>query len=387
MSVKNHYFFLFMLQTVLVAMLSSPRPCLSDSFFPIGMFSVGIDGLRTVKEAGFNTAHTYYSDPVQLQEFLKEAERLGLKTLVYPGDRGENGVVDYDKIGAFIRRNKGHKNILAWFIADEPELNGGSPAQMRALHSFVRKIDPGRPTAIVIHRSDRYGEYRDASNILMIDRYPVPKTPLNHVAEAARWAVTQKDRTGPVWAVIQAFGHQSPQMKGWGLREPTYEEMHAMTFLSIIYGARGIFYFTFTGSQYRIMQSPGHWNDLKKIVRELNFIYPLLLTPCAYDKVNVEIIEGSPRDERGLLPVHISEKQLVKNTAKFKAGEYFIAANASGDQVKARFAVKGLSTGRPPVMQVLEEERSLKLEKGSFVDTFKPYAVHIYEMVAQPTSQ
>ena len=30
----------------------------AEQFFPIGMFSVGLDGLETVKETGFNTAHT-----------------------------------------------------------------------------------------------------------------------------------------------------------------------------------------------------------------------------------------------------------------------------------------------------------------------------------------
>ncbi len=349
----------------------------AEDFFPIGMFSVGPENLGIVKEAGFNAAHTYISDPVTLRQFIEKAEALGLKALIYPGDRGNKGTIDFGKVKSFVDGALKSGSVLAWLIADEPELGGGTPEQMRAIHSFVKKLDPHRPTAVVIHRSDRYGQYREASDILMTDRYPVPDTPLNHIAETTRWAGIQKGDKGPVWAVIQAFGYQCPQLKGWGLREPTYEEMRAMTFLSIIYGAKGIFYFTFTGSEYRIMESPGHWNDLKKIVRELNGIYPLLLAAGDYNKVRVEITDGPQKDDRGLLPVHISEKRLIKDTGGFKAGRYFIAANATDKEIKATFLFDALSK-KNSTIKVMGESRSLNSDSGTFSDTFKPYEIHVY---------
>ena len=361
----------------------------AEDFFPIGMFSVGPENLEIVKEAGFNTAHTYISDPATLKQFAEKAERLGLKILIYPGDRGDKGTVASEKVRTFVDDSLKYKSILAWLIADEPELNNGSPEQMRGIHDVIKKQDPLHPTATVIHRSDRYKEYRDSSDILMTDRYPVPKTPLNHIAETTRWAVIQKGKTGPVWAILQAFGYQSPQLNGWGLREPTYEEMRAMTFLSIIYGAKGVFYFTFTGSQYRIMESPGHWNDLKKIVKELNDIYPLLLVDTVphYNApgwsneghVKIDVVEGPQRDDRGLLPVHIAEKQLPKNTGIFPAGKYYIVANSTDKRIKANFSFASLPQ-RNGTIDVIGENRNIKFDGETFFDTFEPYAVHIFKL-------
>ena len=366
---------LFFLITLIIFI---PVACGAEDFFPIGMFSVGPENLEIVKQAGFNTAHTYISDPAVLKEFVKKAEGIGLKVLIYPGDRGDNGTIDFGKVRDFVDGSAKYKSILAWLIADEPELGNGLPDQIRAMHDLIKKHDPSRPTATIIHRSDRYREYRDSSDILMTDRYPVPSVTLNHIAETTRWAVTQKGRTGPVWAVLQAFGYQNPHLKGWGLREPTYEEMRAMTFLSILYGAQGVFYFTFTGSEYRIMESPGHWNDLKKIVKELNDIYPLLLTHGDYESVNVRILEGPQKDDYGLLPVHISGRRLSKDEGKLKAGAYFIAANGTDKKVSAEFST--VSFLKSAGIDVVDEGRRLNCESGSFSDSFKPYEIHLYKL-------
>lgn len=368
----------------LVAIVLCPVISGAEDFFPIGMFSVGPDSLEIVKEAGFNTAHTYISDPAILQKYIEKADKLGMKLLLFPGDRADQGNIDRMKVKKFVEENKGAKSILAWYLADEPELNNMNSVEVKAINSFVKKMDSSRHTAMVIHRTDKFGEYRDASDILMIDRYPVPKLPLNHVAEASRWAVNQKGDSGPVWTVLQAFGYQNPQLKGWGVpREPTYDEMRAMTFLSIIYGVKGIFYYTFTGSQYRIMHSPEHWNDLKKIVKELNSMYPLLLAGYNYEKVRVDIVEGPQRDDRGLLPVHIAEKHLMKDTGNFAAGKYYIVANSTGKKVRAKFSFTSLPQ-RNGMIDVIGEKRNIKFEGETFSDTFEPYAVHIFKLQEHP---
>jgi len=359
-----------------------PRFCLAENFFPIGMFSVGIDGMETVKEAGFNTMHTYVSDADQLKTYIEKAEKLRLKLLIYPADRAEKGSISNERVKKFIETNKKSKSILAWFVADEPELNGGSPSKIIEINSFIKELDPSRSTAVVIHRTDRFKEYKNASDILMTDRYPIPNNPVSHIAETTQWAVIQKGDSGPVWAVLQAFGYQNPQLKGWGLREPTYDEMRAMTFLSIIHGAKGIFYFTFTGSQYHILQSPDHWNDLKSIVAELNKIYPLLLLPNDNLTITPYITEGPQKDEWGVVPVHVTIRHLKKNTGTLKAGYYLIAANSTDKPVKASFRLNRVLALSKYANDILNEGSKLNIENRTFSDTFKPYGVHIYIIIA-----
>jgi len=299
---------------------------------------------------------------------------------MYPSDRADKGVIDFEKVKRFIEKNRKSKSILAWYIADEPELNDVTPSQIAAINLFIKKIDNSRPTAVVIHRTDRFKEYKDASDILMTDRYPVPRTPLSHIAEATAWAVKQKGDSGPVWAIIQAFGYQNPQYKGWGLREPTYDEMRAMTFLSIIHGAKGIFYYTFTGSQYRILQSPEHWNDLKRIVAELNGIYPLLLLPNDNLTITPSITEGSQKDEWGVAPVHLAMRHLTKDAGGLKAGYYIIATNSLHEPLVASFSLNGLLASSKYAINFLGGGDQIHINKGTFSDTFKPYDVHIYKV-------
>jgi hypothetical protein len=358
-----------------------PNFSVAEEFFPIGMFSVGPENLEIVREAGFNTAHTYITDPVILQKYIDTAEKTGMKLLMYPSDRADKGVIDLEKTKRFIEKNRNAKSVLAWFVADEPDLNGGTPSQVGEISSFIKRIDPNRPTAIVILRTDRFKEYEDASDILMTDRYPVPNRPLSHIAEATEWAVKQKGDIGPVWAVLQAFGYQNPQLKGWGLREPTYDEMRAMTFLSIVHGAKGIFYFTFTGSEYRILQSPEHWEDLKKIARELNAIYPLLLLPGNDKRMSTEIVNGPQKDEWGVSPIHLIIKHLTKDSGRLTAGYYIIAANSLGNPVEASFRLSGVSASSENAVSILGDEAKLGIKNGAFMAKFKPYDVQVYKIV------
>jgi hypothetical protein len=300
---------------------------------------------------------------------------------MFPADRADKGSIDNGKVKKFIEGTKKSTAILAWYIADEPELNSGTPSQIGEINTFVKKLDQSHPTAVVIHRTDRFKEYRDASDILMIDRYPVPSRPLSHVAEAAQWAVIQKGDSGPVWAVLQAFGYQNQKLKGWGAREPTYNEMRAMTFLSIIHGAKGIFYYTFTGSEYRMLESPEHWNDLKKIVTELNGIYPLLLQPDDDLKINLEITEGPQKDEWGVMPVHLAIKHLSKDSGGLTAGYYIIAANSLDKPVKASFRNSGKLPPSDNAVNILGDRNQLNIKNGTFSVTFKPYDVQIYKIV------
>jgi hypothetical protein len=355
-----------------------PRVCKSETFFPIGMASVGIDGLATVRKAGFNSAYTYVTDAAQLKGYIEKAEEVRLRLLIFPADRADKGGINNGKVKNFIEANKNSKSILAWYIADEPDLSGGTPSQIEKVNALIKNMDQSHPTAIVIHRTDRFKEYRDASDVLIIDRYPVPRWPLSRVAEAVNWAVSQKGSSGPVWAVLQAFGYQNRKLKGWGAREPTYDEMKAMTFLSIIHGAKGIFYYTFTGSEYRILQSPEHWNDLKRIVAELNRIYPLLLLPNDDLKIRIEITEGLQKDEWGVLPVHLAIRHLTKDSGRLKAGRYIIAANSLDRPVKATFQLSGDVASSDDAVDIFDNNRKVDVERGTISLSLRPYGVQIH---------
>ncbi len=59
---------------------------------------------------------------------------------------------------------------------------------------------------------------------------------------------------------------------------------------------------------------------------------------------------------------------------------YLFAVNYDQRQVKAeaRVAVEGLPAGAE--VAVIDEDRTIRSEAGSFADSFEPLAVHIYQI-------
>lgn len=68
-----------------------------------------------------------------------------------------------------------------------------------------------------------------------------------------------------MWVVIQAFGGP---VEHWS-RLPTWQEERAMSYLSVIHGARGIQYFL-EGMPF----SRAVWAECRKVSLELNYLTP-----------------------------------------------------------------------------------------------------------------
>jgi len=74
----------------------------------------------------------------------------------------------------------------------------------------------------------------------MMDQYPVIGMPMSWLADSLDRAARDVGRER-LLAVIQAF--REPQ-SGWP-RRPSWEEMDALAFLSVVHGSRGIFFYTY----------------------------------------------------------------------------------------------------------------------------------------------
>ena len=193
------------------------------------------------------------------KDIEERAEEVGLKALIFPGARIELGKYimgnDINNVKNVVKDLGSSFAILCWYLCDEPDLKKNDPEQLKKEMDLIHEIDSIHPTAIVVADPKKFGDYAEATDILMVDPYPVPGRPITMVAEyvdLARKAVEDKK---PVWAVLQAFGYQNEKNRGWGWkREPTYQEMKAMTYLARAKDARGIFYYTYHGSKYFIKE-------------------------------------------------------------------------------------------------------------------------------------
>ena len=353
-------------------------------FFPIGIFSVNplkrwdpSSAFEEIKDAGFNSVHTYESDYEFLRKYVEKAKALKLKVLLFPGARIKIGrnIIDneMEKVRNAVKDLKDSSAILSWYLCDEPGGQKISPGKLKKEMYLIHEFDSVHPTAIVVASPNKYHDYAEASDIFMVDPYPVPKRSITIVAEyvdLARKAVGDKK---PVWAVLQAFGYQNEKNRGWGWeREPTLQEMKAMTYLAITSGARGVFYYTYHGSQYFIKDSPRHWENLKTIIRELREIYPLLVSPEVEDVV---ISTSMGVDDQA--PLFWTVRRVKEGNSLIQAGTYIIAVNGANRSVKATFKLNHQSTGD---VKVLLENRYLEANKGRLTDDFEPHEVHIYNL-------
>ena len=270
-----------------------------EPFFPVGIYSTGIEDFPMLAEAGFNLVHTYGWEGKAGHDWgkawLDAAHDNGLKALIglY---RPEVKQMQFEPTIVRIKQYRGHPALLAWHTMDEPswdkEGNVGKD-YMPAAYDIIKQHDPNHPvTAVVCHFADP-DLFTPSVDVMQADYYPVPPIPaINFSGDGFRGIKMFVDKsraassaTKPFWFVCQAFdfsllketSHDIPPE--WK-RFPTLRELRTMTYTAIAAGARGIVYWSLSrlrnsreGSEVTGEQ---HWERLKSVTLELKQLMPLL---------------------------------------------------------------------------------------------------------------
>jgi len=238
------------------------------AYFPIGLFNTGNPkDLRSIKKAGFNAVQTYSRDPAQLKALAKAADKAGVKLLAHP-----------QELSASTVPVRGWP-MAAWYLVDEPDVNGMSPSELCYLAGKVKAWAPRIPGAFVVGAGAKARDYAACGDILMVDWYPVPHMPLESAGENVRLTV-EAAGDKPVWAVLQAmnwkdYAQRDPKKPRVG-RFPTYGEIRFMTYHSIIAGAKGVWYFSYAKpGGATLAQSPEEWLAVTAMAKELAALRPI----------------------------------------------------------------------------------------------------------------
>ena len=375
----------------------TPRSTLRDDgvtlidgrpFFPIGIYNVrrhAFNGgsfdtaLRDLKEAGFNFCHSYVSpdDP----ELWAAAVKYDFK-FWHNATSVSAGFVDK------IRMNR---QMLAWYIGDDTETSV-LPEVLRDRDENVYAADGTRITVqadyVESYRAtDRYQRFADGSDVLLAEIYPVhgDENDTNCVAEVIRdMKRIRRDnqlyggsRTHAIWPIIQNF-------VGWKLwkRFPTPEEMYAMSFASLIHGAKGITWYTYAGARdpdpskgvydAGIACDMVAWSSATNCSRRIASLAPVLLERGG-SATGAKVLSGPAKDGYG----NASVSYLIKRHADCI---YVFAVNSIKVDVRAKLSVQcGASEG-----EALWENRTVRLVDGSIEEFFGPFAVHIYRFRQVP---
>ncbi len=359
-------------------------------FFPIGLFGVGKvafngksfdNAFREMKEIGFNTAHTYSTNPYKpedggqyqtMQEFLAAAEHHDLKVFINAGViAGAKGNLTN------VLRQFSSPAILGWYIGDDTATFSNA-GDLKRWHETLRRADPDHITVQADWISpnpegySNYFPFVHASDGFLPESYSFynGKDPEDCAALIIKTMTAVKrdiQRSGrpvkTIWPILQNF------KGGDWYRYPDYNELRAMSYEAIIHGANGITWFSYGGGSFQgATDTPESWENMRRVAGELSALQEVFLEP---EKLPVEatVIEGPQTDKLGYPSVSVMAR---RHDGKL----FLICANSANAEVVVTLPCPGMTRAT-----VHFEDRDITPADGVLTDRFAHFAVHVYELV------
>lgn len=343
-------------------------------FYPIGLYSVReTNDLAAVRAAGFNVV----TGPAS-QAYLEAAQRHGLKVFAPPGTSAGprfNAAAARAAVRAFDR----HPALWAWYLVDEPDLHSIPPESVQLAHTVLKRAGARKPTALVLFQGGSALHYARLTDVLMIDRYPIPWLPLASFGQHVRQARLAAGRDQPLVAIIQAFDwdyFRELLAAPGAMRPPTYEELRCMTYLALVLRADGLFYYAFDASGWKLREHPQTWEALQAVVREVNERLPLFQAEHVWWPAHHVFATWAEQWNAALdSSIALARVRVRRGNAALPPGDYVVAVNTTPDFHLYRFTSPA---PRAPVIPVVGEDRSVEVLNGWIIDGFGPYEARVY---------
>jgi hypothetical protein len=355
-------------------------------FFPIGWYgNTSLDHFDEIAGTAFNTLLPYGVNgktKAFTKRYLDRVQAAGMKLIycmndIYPtatfyektgweGIKGNSNIAD-----AVVAAFKSHPAVIAWYLNDE------RPKElMPKFVDYYRQTltnDPSHPCFIVIYNLSELKYFSSTTDILGVDRYPIPADPITSVTQEMQIAKEAVKGHKPVMAVIQTFGwyQYNKALPDRGRtpteadlqsgRAPTAVETRNMAYQAIVNGANGLLFYCYYDLRV-LPQYKEYWAQLKTLAAEIKTLSPVLLSTRKTTPVVCH-------------PADCGVSTLVKNLD----GElYLIAVNTSDKECKATMDVGVPIETKISVM--FEGRFALDVQGTKLTDHFKPLEVHVYDL-------
>jgi len=286
-------------------------------FFPLGFYEVSwsipaaerLAMVQDVAKWGYNTVHVGMRgdeyDGDGYGAFLDACAKLGIRVITE---------FDEGRAGSVIRKYRGKSAVMGWNPGDEPAPKGITPQEMFRRYDNFKQIDPDHIAYTVICVPSQYANYAAGTDVLAPDPYPVPRRPVDDVYRRFKEAKAAANRVDTaLWAVGQAFGGQKYDKKGSWPRWPDAREFRAMSYLSLMAGAKGIIYYVFSDGSFDIRQAPDLLEAVQAFPAEMCGIVPFVLDGkgelLAEDVDGVYAMAWTLGAERRLVAVNARNKE------------------------------------------------------------------------------
>ena len=356
-------------------------PPADPGYFPLAVWLQSPANAARYKAAGINLFVGLWRGPTEVQ--LAELKKAGMQVICHQNAAGLAHIDD--------------PTIAGWMHGDEPDnaqpVTDASGRQsygpfippQRIIDDYqaLVKKDPSRPILLNLGQGvandewvgrgpgaklSDYEEYVKGADIISFDVYPVAGIDKPNGEDYLWYVANGLDRlvkwTGgkkPIWNCIETTRIS-------GAKAATPEQIKAQVWMSLIHGSRGIIYFVHEFAprfnERRLLDDPERLAAVTALNRQIKELAPVLNSPTLPKTVAVTVTPDSA-------PVDLMVKQHGGDTYVFAVGMRNKPASAS-------FAV--ITPTKNRVVEVLGENRWLRLNDGRFTDQFRPYEVHLYRI-------
>lgn len=258
----------------------------------------------------------------------------------------------------------GSSRRLAFYLADEPEIHGVSSFRIEAMYQEIRTRFPMSVVTMAIVRPQAVSEFSHAADFFLVDPYPVPSMPMIWLSDAID---TAKAAVGSsrVGAVVQAFGGVEHAVYGWP-RMPSLQEMTCLTYLSLIHGAKAVFFYSWKEA---IRTKQGRM-DLTAVIERLSRLRSWFSHEPVFPQPLVRMISPYGYDPSGRPAVQAA-------WWRSKEGILLIVLNTIGAHVSAEVALPEIAAQSGIVFREEDGNRGFGVKQGRMEIPFKPYEVFV----------
>ncbi len=340
-----------------------------EPFLPFGWFSYRIADAADDPYTVMQDYNANWRTVGENREILDDIAEAGLFVTFYPYSRAFMNRGDVvkrplgDEEAAALRERvtglMDHEGLLAWYMADEPELKPVLPRRAEQIYQVCRDADPYHPCIMLNDTIAGIHTYADGGDILMPDPYPLflqGGLAARGIERTSEFVKACNDASGgrrAAWVTPQAFNYGDAGRAA--NRAPHFVELRNQCYQAVVYGAKGFLWYTYSHANNYPALSIG----MDFLCREAQDLKAAILAPDAPDDLSVE----ADRPEH----LHVA--------ARRAGGElYVFAVNTATEPQQATITLAGM----PERLYVVSEGRAIQTADGALADSFGVYETHVY---------
>lgn len=350
-------------------------------FFPIAVWAQNPVNASAYKENGINMYISIHGGLTQ--EKLDHLKKADMRVIAHQNDFGLTRLDE--------------PLIYGWMHGDEPDnaQRSNTPGKWDPCrdpdvvirdYEMIKKKDPSRPVYLNVGRGVAYTNwvgrgvcrgktemyevsrngYLKGCDIASFDIYPVNST--EEEVEGQLWYVAKgidnlqewSDYKKPTWCWIE-----TTRISEKAKRKPAPAEVKSQVWMALIHGARGFGYFchSFVGKMddAALLHDAEMIQSVKGINEQVTSLAHVLNT----------------HDTRGYAAVRSSNASVPIDfmTKRYDGANYVFAVAMREGSTVATFEVK-----KGKRVEVIGENRTIRIIKGKFSDEFSRYGVHLYKI-------